>query len=147
MTDLNLQPPDLILEREYIPPNLRENIFSNQAIDGMTPEDQIPITKANWIEFLDGMDEWSDHDDSYDEGKSAFLDNDEIVDPLMTDYEDAMYLEDYSYPPNFDLEGYEESMLTFNEQSDDFYGILADAIDYEDPVDKTALIDNGRDVD
>ena len=60
----------------------------------------------------------------------------------MEDSSDSVDTEDYFYPWQFDLDGYTEIMSGYNEDSDDFYGILGDAMDYEDPVDKTNLIDN-----
>jgi hypothetical protein len=105
---------------EYIPPNLRENIFSNQEIDGIPSEDEIPVTENDWEDFMEPFDGDSDEDME------------------TTDWFDS---ETFYRLPVIDYDGYRETMDSFEEGRDDFYGILPDEIDYEDPVDKTYLID------
>ena len=151
LTALDL--PTTSNEKQYSPHNLWDNeyFFSNDAIESAIDNDEILLTKNDWLDFMDQVDQLSDEADAErdtDTDENETEDDDETYeDEFIESLEDSITnTVDYANRPQINYQGYEETMEDFNQDIDDFYGILPDAMDYEDPLDFTDDTDNGRDI-
>ena len=130
-----LNPLDLDLRSDVTsnsPVNLYHNdwwFVNDEIIGDFTPR-EIAVTRADFTDFIEDFGTLSEN---LAEGW-PFDTLEEIVDR-----------EQFYYPLNYSPDSYDEAMTEYIDAADDFYGILPDEVDYEDPQDFLKRVDDGSD--
>jgi len=115
------------LTEEYIPGDINE-FFSNEEIEGLPDEEELEAVNDDWEEFVRDYD--FDYKDEYGTDETGGLSDFDLGDTV------------------FGPVDYESAVSEFESDTDDssgFYqGRYPDDIDYEDPVDRRHLIEEGE---